>query len=71
MNTFIVEGGGQTTPEPSQDWLKLSSLKDASLLAGGITLVMNGLFRRSPIALVIAGIGALVAARTANDWIKR
>lgn len=68
MNTLSTKS--QQQQQPAQ-WLNFEALKDAGLLAGGIGLAMYGLAKRSPLALVVGGIGAYVAARTATDWIEK
>lgn len=69
MNTYTPAQA--QVPEANQDWLKFASLRDVSLLAGGIGLAMFGLVRRSPASLLVGGIGAFIAAKTANDWMVR
>jgi uncharacterized membrane protein len=70
MNTLTPQPRS-TEENSNQDWLNFASLKDASLVAGGVGLAMFGLVRRSPFALIAGGVGAWLAAKTANDWIAR
>lgn len=69
MNTLPTES--QQQPAKNADWLNFAALKDAGLLAGGISLAMYGLVRRRPLAMIVGGIGAFVAAKTASDWASK